>query len=114
MSIRVEYQNLLEILREAGEFLARPDNDFSWSSWGDATAALRDIDSLITQIESGSLPKRLDVSVLFAPTGPMQEVSVSSGWGQDFLSLAERFDAAGELAYKRGLLERFRRFWQAS
>ncbi|HEX8181606.1 MAG TPA: hypothetical protein VF525_18845 [Pyrinomonadaceae bacterium] len=34
------------------------------------------------------------MEVLFAPTGPMQEVSLSSGWGEEFLALAERFDEA--------------------
>ena len=34
------------------------------------------------------------LSVLFAPTGPMQKVCTSSGWGNDFLALADRFDAA--------------------
>jgi hypothetical protein len=31
---------------------------------------------------------------LFAPTGPIQEVSLSSGWGDMFLELAKRMDAA--------------------
>jgi hypothetical protein len=31
--------------------------------------------------------------VLFAPTGPLQELSLSSGWADDFLKLASRFDA---------------------
>jgi hypothetical protein len=35
-----------------------------------------------------------DVSVLFAPTGPIQEVSLSSGWSETFLKVAERFDRA--------------------
>jgi hypothetical protein len=38
------------------------------------------------------------MEVLFAPTGPIQEVSISSGWGEAFLSLAERFDAAMAMA----------------
>jgi hypothetical protein len=35
-----------------------------------------------------------ELRVLFAPTGPIQEVSVSSGWGDAFLELADRFDDA--------------------
>ena len=34
------------------------------------------------------------MEVLFAPTGPIQEVSLSSGWGKEFLALSERFDDA--------------------
>jgi hypothetical protein len=32
--------------------------------------------------------------VLFLPTGPIQEVSLSSGWAQEFLDLADRYDQA--------------------
>ena len=34
------------------------------------------------------------MQVLFAPTGPIQEVSLSSGWENDFIELANRFDDA--------------------
>jgi len=82
------------VLREAREFLARPNNDFAWSSWEDDAAALREVDNLIARMESGNLPSRSELTVLFLPTGPIQEVSVSSGWGDEFLNLADRFDAA--------------------
>jgi hypothetical protein len=92
-------QRLAGVLREARSLLARPGNDFAWSSWEDAGAALAELDGLIAALESGRLPPRLDVSVLFAATGPIQEVSISSGWGDEFLALAERCDAAVEAAY---------------
>src|SRR5262245_10154393 len=82
------------VLRQARALLALPDNDFAWSSWEDATAALAELDRQIAVIELGELPSRLDLAVLFAPTGPIQEVSLSSGWASEFLALAERFDAA--------------------
>lgn len=106
--VSTKCQNLVAVLREARTFLARPDNDFAWSSWEDAEAAFREIDGLISRIESGTLPPRLDLTVLFAPTGPIQEVSVSSGWGQEFVRLADRFDAAVAVAYDTGLLARLR------
>jgi hypothetical protein len=40
------------------------------------------------------MPDALTMQVIFAPTGPMQEVSMSSGWGNRFLGLAEEFDEA--------------------
>jgi hypothetical protein len=96
-----KFDNLVTVLREARTLLAWPDNDFSWSSWEDTEAAIREIDELRLRVESGSLPPRLELEVLFAPTGPIQEVSISSGWGQVFLRLADRFDAAAEDAYGR-------------
>ncbi|WP_165246529.1 hypothetical protein [Paludisphaera soli] len=92
---------LRDVLLDARMWLARPDANFDWSSWSDAEAALREIDGMIAALELGRVPSRLTLCVLFAPTGPIQEVSLSSGWGDEFLTLAERFDAAAEAYYRR-------------
>jgi len=99
MAIQPELLRLIEVLREARALLSLPSNDFVWSSWADAEAATADIDAHITAIEQGRLPERGDVSILFAPTGSMQKVSLSSGWSMEFLAVAERFDAAAEIAW---------------
>jgi hypothetical protein len=85
---------LRSVLEEARELLAAADNEFTWSSWQDRDDALREIDALLTELRSGTLPSMLALHVLFAPTGPIQEVSLSSGWGNAFIALAERFDDA--------------------
>jgi len=93
-------QELDAILTETRGFLARPDNDFCWSSWKDQEAALAELDSLIANVRSGRLPK-MTLDVLFLPTGPIQEVSLSSGWAHEFLDLAQRYDAAIVAAVRR-------------
>ena len=85
--------DLAEVLRETRKLLARPDNQFVWSHWNSAEDALREIDKFIAQVESGETTRRADLELLFAPTGSIQEVSISSGWGEEFLALSERFDA---------------------
>jgi hypothetical protein len=85
---------LLFVLEEARELLAAAENDFSWSSWQGRDDALDEIDTLLSVLRSGRLPSVLTLKVLFAPTGPIQEVSLSSGWGDAFIELAERFDDA--------------------
>jgi hypothetical protein len=97
-SARAELRN---VLRDPRSLIALPDNDFAWSSWQGPEAALQEIDGLIVALEGGQSPPRLRMSVLFAPTGPIQEVSLSSGWGEEFLALAARFDAAAESFYRR-------------
>jgi hypothetical protein len=91
---------LIEVLREARAQLARPGNDYSWASWEGPDEALRELDSIIASLERDALPSRVDLDVLFAPTGPIQEVSLSSGWGQEFIDLAARFDAAMKCLYE--------------
>ena len=82
-------QKLINILKQARTLLDLEGNDFSRSSWKDQNHAISEIDSIIVALEIGSLP---DFRGLFAPTGPIQEVSLSSGWAQEFLDLAEQFD----------------------
>lgn len=85
---------LLDIFQRARELVALPQNDFSWSSWRDTEDALAEVDGIIAQLQRGETPSSLQMSVLFAPTGPMQELSLSSGWGNRFLQLASEYDNA--------------------
>jgi hypothetical protein len=91
---------LTKVLLEARALLARPENDFAWSSWSDCAHAIGELDALVALLEAGERPERLALEVLFAMTGPIQEVSLSSGWSEAFLALATRFDAAVERAYR--------------
>ncbi len=92
-------RRLITVLRDATDFLDRPDNNFLWSWWEDSEQATGELNRIISALESGQTPPRVDVDVLFAPTGPIQEVSVSSGWGDEFLGLGARFDAASARFY---------------
>lgn len=84
-------EKLISVIQKTRTYLAREGNDYSWSSWNDQDQALSEIDSILCQLEKGFVP---DMEVLFAPTGPIQEVSLSSGWSRQFLKLAEWFDEA--------------------
>jgi hypothetical protein len=96
-------RELVDVLHESRALLARPENDFTWSSWEDAESALEEIDAMIAAIEQ-ERPLELSSTVVFAPTGPMQEVSLSSGWGDEFLPLADRWDAAMAVARRLALV----------
>lgn len=85
---------LIEVLEEACSLLSRPANEFAWSGWEDAADAFAEIEPLVAQLKSGVMPPSSALSILFAPTGPLQEVGLSSGWGDEFVELANRFDAA--------------------
>jgi hypothetical protein len=89
---------LLSVLRETQAVLRRPGNDFAWSEWDNAQEALSMLDSHIAAIEQEDISRLSELSLLFAPTGSIQEVSVSSGWGEEFLGLAARFDKAAAKA----------------
>ena len=54
---------LLTVLRDTRLLLARPENDFTWSSWENAEAALREIDALIAIVSKGAWPDRRQLAV---------------------------------------------------
>ena len=93
---------LISVFEEARDLLADSDNNFDWSSWSGHQDSLGEVDGILSSLRRGALPERLSMVVLFAPTGPIQEVSISSGWGEAFLSLAERFDEAMKAAPESG------------
>jgi hypothetical protein len=86
--------DLIRVLEAARERLVQPDNDYSQSSWPDAAAADYELSGFIGRLQDGAGIDRTDLQVLFAPTGPIQEVSLSSGWTDAFLRLAADFDRA--------------------
>lgn len=101
----MNFQNLIAVLQEARALLSNPENNFIWSSWEDSSDAIAEVNGLLAQLETEELPSRGSLEVLFLPTGPIQEVSLSSGWGDEFIELAGRFDAAMRLTYAKTPLE---------
>ena len=87
-------EKLTVVFEDARRLVDDADNNFDWSFWADRQAALAELDGLLHVLRSGELPRPGAMEVLFAPTGPLQEVSLSSGWGNEFATLADRFDSA--------------------
>lgn len=85
-------RGLLKVYLQARNLLLLPDNNFDWSGWDDAEEAVAEVDGIIGRIRETQAPVRADI--LFLPTGPLQETSLSSGWGDEFCALADRYDEA--------------------
>ena len=87
---------LTAVLTEVLALLRQPGADDSWSGY-DLAELISMLESHLSRLASGS---QLDagslyhLEFLFLPTGPLQETSISSGWGDRFLELASRFDHA--------------------
>ncbi len=57
----------------------------------------RELDGHLRELVMGPLHPSA-CAILFAPTGPLQELALDTGWGDGFLDLADRFDAAAATA----------------
>lgn len=81
---------LLKVLRRCRDLVAQSE-DSDWSCM-DAKDILVSLDHSIHRLEH-SLSVEIDhLRFLFVVTGPLQETSMSNGWADEFLVLAEHFD----------------------
>jgi hypothetical protein len=83
---------LADMMSEALALVRRDGNDFSWSSWPDAAAASAELSGL------AAAPDPARISLIFAPSGPMQELAMASGWAHEHVALANRIDSVLALA----------------
>ena len=84
---------VLAVLDEVIDRLGRPDADYSYSSFISPESGIAEVDGYREQFRAGVL-RPGTLPLLFAPTGPIQEVAISSGWGDRFCELAAQLDAA--------------------
>ena len=85
---------LKENLNRLKFLLSQPSTDVCWSSYNTSSEVIYDLET----VENGVLnneEKSVDrLILLLAPTGALQEISISSGWGEEFLGIAEAIENA--------------------
>lgn len=86
---------LIEVLDQSRTLVSRKENDFVRSGWTDREEALNEIDSLMHRMVSGMFPLD-ESSLMFAPTGKLQELSLSNGWSDEYMTLANKLDSVLE------------------
>ena len=94
-------EEIIAILEDVVGILKLPDMDVAWSHYNSVEEAVEEINQHIARLRRGDLSKLQDLTLLFAPTGSLQEISISSGWGTPFLDIAARFDRAVEAMQKK-------------
>ena len=74
--------------------ISLPSTDICWSSYNSVNDAIEELEKLekgIAKQDEKSINKLL---FLLLPTGELQEISISSGWADEFLVIAERLETA--------------------
>ena len=83
---------LLSVLSEILELLRQPDLDVKWSTYDTPEQAVQDLESHFRRIEAKDFSQLRALEKLFGPSGALQEIADSNGWGKRFLTLAHYFD----------------------
>ena len=82
---------LREVLAQVKQFVDRSEAS-GWTPFTPAEISA-DLSAAISRIERNEAIDVDRLKMLFAPTGPIQETAMSSGWSDDYLKLSSEFDA---------------------
>ncbi|MFX3633579.1 MAG: hypothetical protein ACE3L7_24825 [Candidatus Pristimantibacillus sp.] len=87
------YNNLLvDLLWEVRKLIDSPDTDVTWSNYRSVEEALSALNTYINRLNKGDKSVFSEIQLLFAPTGSLQEISISNGWSNEYIELSSRFD----------------------
>ncbi len=95
-----DFQKVAEILKRV-KSLVSIDSDTVWSRFDSTAQFLDDLNQDIANIENCNFSTLDKVRMEFGPTSSYQEISISNGWGEEFLKLAEAFDKLFEKLAER-------------
>ena len=81
---------LREVLEQMKMFVER-SGESDWTPHTPAEVSA-DLSISISQLARGEAIDVDHLKMLFAPTGPLQEIAMSSDWANEYLTLSSKFD----------------------
>ncbi len=85
-----ELVQLREVLQQMKKLVER-SGESDWTPFTPVEVST-DLDIAISQLERGEALDGDHLKMLFAPTGPLQEISMSNDWTKEYLALSSKFD----------------------
>jgi hypothetical protein len=86
-----DFQKVAEILKQIKSH-TNLDSDTVWTRFDSTELFLADLNQDITNIENCCLTALDKVQMEFLPTSTYQEISISNGWGYNYIELSNDFD----------------------
>jgi len=82
---------LIEIINKVKEKIT-DDSNMVWTHYDNAKQLRDELDATVEKLKLGDKSALEELNNLFLPTAALQEHSISNGWPDDYLNLAEKFD----------------------
>jgi hypothetical protein len=86
-----DFQNVAGILIRIKSYLS-PDSDMIWAGQDNADGFIEGLNKDIQHIQNCSFIVLSDIYAKFLPTGTYQEISMSNGWGNEYINLSIKFE----------------------
>jgi|KBSSwiS6_1023812.scaffolds.fasta_scaffold20545_2 hypothetical protein len=84
-------QELIDIINKVKAKIS-DNSDMVWTHYGNAKQLTDELRLYTQELQNGNMSSLEKIKLLFLPTGTLQEHSISNGWRDEYLKLAEKFD----------------------
>ncbi len=85
-------ENLIKLLYEIIELASTRDTNMVWSTFNTKEELIFELENYIQRLKNSDFSSIEQLISLFLPTGDLQEIAISSGWGEEYLSISKKFD----------------------
>jgi hypothetical protein len=86
-----EIQSMVDIIQIIRTNITN-ETDVIWAGYNDPKELQDEIEKELNELRNGNLEMMEKFKLRFLPTATFQELSLSNGWGDEFIILANRFD----------------------
>lgn len=106
-----DFQKVRQILETIKNWTT-DETDTVWAGYDNGKEFLIDLNTDIEKMSFCDFETLDKINMEFAPTSTYQEISLSNGWSEDFLKLAEQFDILYNVIKKQTVKENKREWWK--
>jgi len=85
-------ENLINLLYEIIELVSTRDANMVWSTFDAKEVLILELENYIQRLKNNDFSSIEQLNGLFLPTGDLQEIAISSGWSEEYLSISKKFD----------------------
>jgi hypothetical protein len=90
--LKTPTQAIIEIIENIRNRLTE-ETDIVWTRYNSVLEIQIEIESVLQALQDGDVTVLDDFRMHFGPTSTFQEISISNGWGEEFLHLANDFES---------------------
>ena len=83
---------VINVLEKVKDIIKNYEMDLSWSTYESEEKLINDLNLYICKLKENDFSYNEKIKFLFAPTGDLEEIAISSEWGEEYIQLSEIID----------------------
>lgn len=83
---------IIDVLEKVKYIVTNYEMDFTWSPYSSSDELIEILNNIILKLRNRDYSCRDQISLLFAPTGALQEIAIDSGWSETYMKLSSVID----------------------